>query len=783
MSLCLQLMGQGSDHAYVRARILLTPENARALPLTGIDVEHGLLVPNRYFESDFATWEVERVRAHGYEVEILIEDVVEFYRTRQAQRSPLVCQQFDYPYPVPDNFALGSMGGFLTYQEMLDQLDLMAHAYPELISVRSPVGTEVTHQGRSLQWVRISDNPGVDEDEPEILYTGLHHAREPMSMMQMIYFMWYLLEQYDQDPEIKYLINNTELYFVPCVNPDGYLYNQQVAPEGGGMWRKNMRDNNDNGVFEEEEDGVDLNRNYAFQWGLDEEGSSAHPGSIVYRGPEPFSEPESRALRDFVAGHDFLLALNYHSFGNFLIYPWGFDGSVNPDSVLFQNYGELLSRENGYEAGTAQQTLGYLVNGVATDWMYAEHDIIALTPEIGDEEVGFWPAQDQIIPLCQASMQKNLSLAHLTQDFAVATDINADFLTTREGELQIAIKRYGMGEGSLALTVESLSPELEIQGILQEVGFNLFDEEVYTYQYSLSGAAVPGQAYGMVVKIDNGFFESRDTIHKVFSGLIVPFLENGDDIDAWITETGASWGSTDEEAYSGTTSLTDSPYGAYSKSQTTHLTLLEPVNLRDAFHAELAFAAKWEIEEIIDYALVQISTDGENFQNLCGQYSEPGSIFQLTGEPVYHGIQEEWVQERIDLSDYLGEDVYVRFVMVSDGFFEMDGIYLDDITIKVYAEELTSVKPLPKDAFSIRQFPNPSAAFVYLDIDLHEVGAQQAVIAISDPLGHVLDQRHLNPGVRQRVSFDLRSYPPGLYTTTLFVDGRPVQSKRVVRVR
>lgn len=781
MSLCVSLAGQGTPHAYARAKVILNQDNAHLITRAGIDLEHGIFVPQRYYISDLALWEIESLEAMGFEVEILIADVVSYYQQQQQQRSPLICQQFDYGYAVPEHFSYGSMGGYLTYDELLDALDQMANLYPEIISVRAPVSSELTHQGRSLQWVRISDNAGVDESEPEILYTGLHHAREPMSMMQMIYFMWHLLENYATDTEIKYLVNNTELYFIPCVNPDGYIYNEQIAPDGGGMWRKNMRDNNVDEVFDEKDDGVDLNRNYAYQWGLDDEGSSAHPGSIVYRGPEAFSEPECRAVRDFVQEHDFLLALNYHAFGNFLIYPWGFNGSVNPDSVIFQNYGEVLSLENGYEAGTTQQTLGYLVNGVATDWMYAEHDIVALTPELGDEEVGFWPPQDEIIPLCHASLQKNLSLAHLTHEYAVATDINDDFLTTRTGQLEIAVKRYGMETGSLALTVESISPELNIPGALQEVGFDLFTEEIYTYGYELTSAAVPGEAYALVIKLDNGFYECRDTIYKVFSGLIVPFVDEGDHLDHWTTEAASTWGPTDEEAFAGVSSLTDSPFSTYTKSQMNEMTLTEPVSLRDAFHAELHFMGKWEIEEIIDYALVQISTDGVNFHNLCGQYSEPGSIFQLTGEPVYHGIQQEWVAERIDLSDYLGEDVYIRFVMVSDGFFEMDGIYLDDIAIRIYAEELTSVKPLPRDQFAIRQFPNPATAVVHLDVSLPETSFQSAEVQVYDALGHRMETILLSALQSQRVSFDTRTWPAGIYTSAVLVDGVMISNARLVR--
>ena len=83
---------------------------------------------------------------------------------------------------------------------------------------------------------KISDNPNQDENEPEILYDAVHHAREPNSLSQLIFYMYYLLENYGLNDEVTYLVNETEMYFVPCINPDGYIYNQINDPNGGGMW-------------------------------------------------------------------------------------------------------------------------------------------------------------------------------------------------------------------------------------------------------------------------------------------------------------------------------------------------------------------------------------------------------------------------------------------------------------------------------------------------------------------------------------------------------------------
>ncbi|RLD20494.1 MAG: hypothetical protein DRI69_06155 [Bacteroidetes bacterium] len=779
--LCFTVIGYGQSPAnYSRVQVDLTTGDQHDFVTAGLDLEHGIYLPHRMYIGDLADWEIEQVRQLGFEVEILIENVMEHYANQNATRAPLNCQQYDYTYEIPENFKYGSMGGYLTYSEMIDELDIMANLYPELISVRKQAGTDLSHEGRKIEWVRISDNPNEDESEPEILYTALHHAREPMSLMQMMYYMWYVLENYDSDKEIKYLVNNTEMYFIPCINPDGYVYNETIAPDGGGNWRKNKRDNNNDGIFNEKDDGVDLNRNYAFQWGLDDEGSSAAPGSVTYRGDDPFSEPETRAVRDFLAEHNFSLALNYHAYGNFLLYPWGFDGSVNPDSTVFANFGDLLSSKSGYKAGTTEQTLGYLANGVAADWMYAVHDVIAVTPELGDADWGFWPPESEIVNLSNASLYKNLTLAHLAQKFAVGTEVNADFLTARQGKLDIMVKRFGLASGSLALTVESLSPELTILGSFQEVGFEMFEEEIYQYDYVLSSDAKRGEAYTFVIKIDNGFFEGRETVTKVFSTEELAFEATGESIDGWEVPGTSTWGSTDEESVTGGTSLTDSPYGFYNSGEVNEMILLDPIDLRNAIDAELQFNAKWDIEEIIDYAVVEASSDGVNFFTLCGKHATSGSIFQRTDEPIYDGKQSDWVHESISLADFLGGDLYIRFALYSDAFFELDGIYIDDLSIRVYtAEGTTSIDPIDPESFEFRQYPNPANQASQIQYDFSDLSYDEAILVVHDVMGHVIYKRQLTNSSGSAV-LRVGDWPAGIYTTSVLLDGAYLGSQRLV---
>ena len=314
----------------------------------GVCIDHGINKKNHFFISDFSTEDLNKINLLGFSYEILIEDVISFYQSRNKTDFEIKSNDYcettnDYVTPENYDFKEGDdFGGFYTYNEMLDELDDMYFQYPNLIServdIKDPNYTNSPHihetyEGRFLQLVKISDNPGTDEEEePQILYTALHHAREPGSMQQLIYFMWYLLENYDSNESIKQIIDNSELYFVPCVNPDGYIYNETSEPSGGGMWRKNRRDNH----------GVDNNRNYSYVdnngnevWNTS--GTSSSPNGSTYAGDEPFSEAENRAVRYLVESKNFKLALNNHTYGNLLLYPYGYDyNQPTDDDEIYQ---------------------------------------------------------------------------------------------------------------------------------------------------------------------------------------------------------------------------------------------------------------------------------------------------------------------------------------------------------------------------------------------------------------------------------------------------------------
>jgi hypothetical protein len=291
-----------------------------------------------------------------------------------------------------------TMGGYRTFDEMVAVMDSFATAYPDFCTPKFSIAT--TEQGRSLWVMKVSDNPNLDEDEPEAFVSGIIHAREPIGGEIILEFMRFLLTQYGSDPVATNLIDNYQLYFLPVCNPDGYEYNRQIAPSGGGMWRKNRRNNWD-GTY-----GVDLNRNFSYFWGYDDVGSSPNTNDETYRGPVYASEPEAMGIINFVNAHDFAIVLNYHAFGDDFLYPWGYFNTECEDHTYYDTLA-AYAQGIGYAVGTPWELL-YNTNGDIADWSYGEDRLhrrcFGEVIEVGTGSDGFWPQPNRIAPLVDENM-------------------------------------------------------------------------------------------------------------------------------------------------------------------------------------------------------------------------------------------------------------------------------------------------------------------------------------------------------------------------------------------
>ncbi len=724
------LFAQLAPLKYSRVKVFLHESHISEIAELGLEYDHGVHIKGKYWINDISNLEIELLKENGLQYEVLIDDVQAWYVEQNKQpnipvatsRNSNVCDATDFTaqYSTPTNYTFGSMGGYHTYAQLLTVLDDMKAKFPNLISEKQAIGDYLTQEGRPIYWLKVGANPDIDEDKPAILYNALHHAREPNSLSQMIFYMWYLLENYETDEEVKYLMENVELYFIPCVNPDGYVYNETTNPQGGGFWRKNRKVNENSDAI-----GVDLNRNYGFNWGIDDTGSSIDLFNDTYRGEAPFSEPETQAVRDFCVQHQFKIALNYHAFSNLLIIPWGFDNTLTPDDASYRALGNKMTEQNNYLIGTGLETVGYLVNGDSDDWMYGEQTIkpkiLSMTPEVGPGSFGFWPPASAIDGLNKENLWQNISAAGLLKAYGEVVDLNPSRLETGQGTLNFNFQNIGLESGTFTVKIQSKNEALLITSQPITVTLNHLDTMRFSIDYEVLDATTLFQTFDFEITIDNGAIERKSTLTKeyfatTFSNLFLDTIANSS-IDNWLIVN--DWGVTDQTFFSANHSFTDSPNGNYPDNHFSFIELNEAVDLQDAAAAMLSFRGKWMLEPGYDYVQLFISTNQEDYTPLCGNFT----VLNERNEPAYNGIQNDWILEEIDLAEYIGQQVTFRFELKSDEFVNADGFYFDDFTVAIIANDAgtTSItEPTPFVENSMQITPNPFSDNFTISFDLLE---------------------------------------------------------------
>ncbi|HPE42545.1 MAG TPA: M14 family zinc carboxypeptidase [Bacteroidales bacterium] len=747
---------QAQQETYQRVQIDLNETSLHEIASLGIPLDAGTLKPGYFVELELSASELESLRDAEINYTVLIEDLVSFYSERNvADTHTRIVRNPADEFPVPENWEYGSMGGFYTYQEVLDKLDFMAAQWPDLITVKAPVNEDLlTHDGNPIWWVKISDNPNESEDEPDVLYTALHHAREGIGVQQMMYFMLHLLENYETDERIQAIVNNRELYFVPILNPDGYLYNEQTNPNGNGMWRKNRRNNG--GSW-----GVDINRNYGFMWGLDDNGSSPNPSSETYRGPEAFSEPEIQNIKQFVEEHEFMIALNYHSYSNLLLYPWGYTNAPCPDDAIFYAHATLMTRDNRYVYGPGSSTI-YPTNGGSDDWMYGEtenkNQVFAYTPEVGGSGDGFWPSTNRIIPLCQENMIQNYYAAFFSGDYGTITETSGPVISEKSFYLTFDLQRLGFSDTeNWTVSVVPISENIFETEEPVSIGYLEILETVSdSIAITLDPDIMSGDTLRFLIQLDNGEFVTTDTLVKYYGTTSVIFEDDCEDFDNW---TSSKWDNTTSDFHSPVASITDSPSGNYSNNENNIITLNNPIEIPNTSMVLLRYWAKWEIEYDWDYVQLQLRENGiGSWVALEGNHTRAGSNNQATGEPLYDGNQS-WVHETVDLSAYAGKSIELRFVLRSDSYETEDGFYFDDMEVIILDIE-TGIDAVNSNLQKFSFYPNPATDRITLSTN--RITNETCSIQLMDLSGRTVQHWQMPAGQRQ-FQLSLASLPSGTY--------------------
>ena len=664
-------------HKHVKINLYFTNQ----LLELGIPLDHYQKNKDNSLDIILSTSEIGILMNNGIEFEIIQDDITNYYLSRSRPS-------------INRDFSLGSMLGNYTLQEAINQMDTLSILYPNFVSEKDSIGT--SFEGRTIWAFKLSDNPAIDENEPEVLYTGLTHAREPLSMMNLFYFANWLCENYNNDLIANYLLDNREMWFIPIVNPDGYFYNETIAPDGGGMHRKNRRSNPQNSNCNTgTQQGVDLNRNYGYNWGANNSGSSGNPCSAVYRGSSAFSEPETEAVSNFILSREFNNALHYHSYSNLLIHSWG-DGSYPDEPYLttLREIGNEMTHYNGYLVGTGIETVGYTVNGDAVDWSYGNAGLLSYTPEIGSFVDNFWPSEDRVIPLCQDQIYSNSIFAMVAgSDYIIYDKLYNNMYPSINDTISISLVIQNRGilssNGPVTIDITPLNSFSNVSNdniIIESLSARSTDTT--DILLSASSNIQNGFMGGIIVSIyDSSSYHQVDTVSIIFGDhqeIFFDGAENG--MIEWSDDD--NWG-TIFDASEGLSSITDSPVGNYIGdwgSSTTQLSRI--INFSGIFYPFVTFDAKWNIEKRYDFVQFQASTDGVNWTALSGNFTSigSGSGVQTTGDPVYDGIQEDWINEVIDLSFYTDKpQVWLRFLLKSDGAVEEDGFYFDNFFIHGYS--------------------------------------------------------------------------------------------------
>lgn len=660
-----------------------TPAKLQQISQLGIALDGIEYHKGAYCFLELSSSEMEKLRDQNIQYEIVIEDLTQYYTSKNSNVNidslNTLFKMKGSRNTTPTNFHLGSMGGYLTYNEIITELHEMHQLYPDLISDTLSFSSTTTQNGNRIFYVVISTLTQPSIEKAQVLYTALTHAREPAGMQQMIYHMWYLLENYATNPEIQYLMNNLELFFVPCLNPDGYIFNQTQQPNGGGMWRKNRR-NNGNNTW-----GVDLNRNFGYNWGYDNVGSSINGNDETYRGTAGFSEVETQQLKLFIESQNIKLAMSNHCHGNLLIYPWGYIPALTTDSLLFIEYAKLLTTENNFVYGTCYEVLNYTANGGSSDWFYGEqttkNKIIEFSPEAGDPLLGFWPPAINIEQICEDYLPMNMSLMRLGLPYAKMKDLSSPVISSVSAFFNFEIKSLGYVPASnFTISLNPISSNiLSVGNPILLSTLNPLDVRIDSISIQLQSGLFQGDSILFEVLTDNGMFIYRDTIVKFFGTLTTILDDPCNSVSNWTTN---GWQTTTAQFVSPSAAITDSPLGNYVDNAYSYIELTTPIDLSSSVYAQIEFFAKWALETNFDYVQLFVSIDnGSTWLPISSTHSSVGSSFQDPGNPLYHGFQNDWVYEVAPLTDFLGGPIKIKFELISDGYLNFDGFTFDDFKV------------------------------------------------------------------------------------------------------
>jgi len=249
--------------------------------------------------------------------------------------------------------------------------------------------------------------PGAfNANKPSLWINNLQHAREWISPPVGNYMYLQFLSKYNSDAQIKRLLDKINVFYLPMVNVDGFLFSHS----NNRMWRKNRR------LVSGSTYGVDLNRNW--KSGFGGSGSSNVPSSETYRGTAFHSEPETKAIDTFIRKYPSIKAgIDFHSYSQLNLRPWSKSFQPSPDENILRPLGQkMVDAIKATHGATYQNILGsglYIASGCLNDELYETHKQMGFTIELRPTQSGgtFAPPPSQILPTVEENWKAILVLA------------------------------------------------------------------------------------------------------------------------------------------------------------------------------------------------------------------------------------------------------------------------------------------------------------------------------------------------------------------------------------
>lgn len=654
--------------------------------LLGVELDHGAIITDSYIQAIANDVILDSLHLLGIPVSIVTNDLATYYETRLRN------EKNDYTlYSTNESKQMyGSMGGFFTLNEIYSIFSKYELLFPDYIR-KDTIG--ITFEGRPIYAYHIGKDTVKDSKYlPRTLITSVHHAREAITPTITCYFVQDFFEKIaNNDPFALYVLNNSPITIVPCLNPDGYEYNYKTYPNGGGMWRKNRKINTTSNVGI----GVDNNRNYGpiEFWDSPNLGSSINGFSDTFRGDSAFSESENKAMKLLLVSYDIKTAINFHSFSDLIVTPIGALNSKPFDSTEYHYFCADQSNVNKYPFGRDVHMVRYFTRGGSDDYFYAgtQKKVLSITPEVGNSEDGFWPLRSRIPHLVQMSIPSIYSAIRSTNSIPTLysySQIDKINLTDRfllqfsnpsiSTTKRCKIRYYLFGN----------KQSLNIFPILDSL-LPIEPTEVKTIQFLISNTSRPPlfeDIIGISIEQQYEDFSFYDTLYYNRSYPNVLPLYNGEDaqgsylLEGWETEF---------DLKTGQYSLADNPNNFSNPSSRAFLETSIPINLEDYSDAFIEFDSRWELIGLDDVIVVYFRESESNtksllFSNRMKVESKKSGSQLLYGEAGLYGIFQERIVQKASLNKFLGKKGYIGFEVMKKGNSTSKGFNLFSANIVSY---------------------------------------------------------------------------------------------------